>query len=385
MRSLLRASFLARISLFLLAVPWVAGCGEKKAAGPPPAPDVQVVTVEQMDVPVYTEWVTTLDGYINAQIRPQVTGYLLKRTYDEGAVVRKGQVLFVIDARPFQAALEQVQAQQAQAEAQLTKTTLDVDRDTPLAREKAIPQAQLDNDIQAKAAARAGVDAAKAQVEQAKLNLEFTQVRSLVDGVAGLAQGQIGDLVGPSTVLTTVSQVDPIKAFFSISEQEYLRAAERISAIALGKLQISENDKVLELVLGDGSTFPHKGWFVLADRQVDPKTGTVRIAGAFNNPGNILRPGQFGRVRTVVYVARGVALVPQRAVTEVQGSYQVAVVGKDNKVSICPVKVADRVGSKWIISEGLKPGEMVIAEGTQKARAGIQVNPKPFNPAAGGL
>ncbi len=379
-----RAGSLARIALLLLAVLWVAGCGEKKAAGPPP-PEVQVVTVEQTDVPVYAEWVTTLDGYINAQIRPQVTGYLLKRNYYEGMLVHKGQLLFEIDARPFQAALEQAQAEQAKAEAAYGKTTLDVQRDTPLAREKAIPQSQLDNDIQANAAAKAMVDAAKAQVEQAKLNLGFTQVRSLVDGIAGLAQGQIGDLVGPSTVLTSVSQVDPIKAFFSISEQEYLAASARISAIAMGKLQISENDKILELVLGDGSAFPQKGWYVLADRQVDPKTGTVRVAGAFNNPGNILRPGQFGRIRTVVYVAKGVALVPQRAVTEVQGSYQVAVVGGDNKVSIRPVKVADRVGSKWIISEGLKPGETVVAEGTQKARAGIVVNPKPFNPAAGGL
>ena len=380
-----RSNFLAFATLFILSFLFVAGCGEKKAAGPPPPPDVEVVSVEQQDVPVYAEWVTTLDGYINAQIRPQVSGYLLKRNYDEGMLVHKGDILFVIDARPFQAALEMTQAQQAQAEAQLTKTSLDVERDTPLAREKAIPQAQLDNDIQAKAAAKAMVDAAKAKVEEARLNLEFTKVRSLVDGIAGLAQGQIGDLVGPSTVLTSVSQVDPIKAFFSISEQEYMKASARISAIATGKLMISENDKVLDLVLGDGSVFPHKGWFVLADRQVDPKTGTVRIAGAFANPGNILRPGQFGRVRTVVYVAKGVALVPQRAVTEVQGSYQVAVVGGDKKVSIRPVKVGERVGSMWIIPEGLKPGEQVIAEGTQKAKAGTVVNPKPFRSAAGSL
>ncbi len=380
-----RSTFLARALPVVLAFLFTIGCGEKKAAGPPPAPDVEVVSVEQQDVPVYAEWVTTLDGYINAQIRPQVSGYLLKRNYYEGALVRKGQILFEIDARPFQAALEQAQAQEAQAEAQLTKTSLDVERDTPLAREKAIPQAQLDNDIQAKAAAKAMVDANKAQVEQARLNLEFTKVRSLVDGIAGLAQGQIGDLVGPVTVLTSVSQVDPIKAFFSISEQEYLSASARISAISMGKLTISENDKVLDLVLGDGSVFPHKGWFVLADRQVDPKTGTVRIAGAFDNPGNILRPGQFGRIRTVVYVAKGVALVPQRAVTEVQGSYQVAVVGGDRKVSIRPVKVGDRVGSRWIITEGLKPGEQVIAEGTQKAKAGTLVNPKPFRSAAGSM
>lgn len=385
MRLSMRILPLAPAALLVCAVLFLGGCEEKKAAGPPPAPEVQVVTVAQKDVPVYSEWVTTLDGYVNAQIRPQVTGYLLKRTYDEGGVVRKGQVLFIIDARPFQAALEQAQAQELQAQAQLTKTTLDVARDTPLAREKAIPQAQLDNDIQAQAAAKAGVEAAQAQVEQAKLNLGFTQVRSLVDGVAGLAQGQVGDLVGPSTLLTSVSQVDPIKAYFSISEQEYLGAAEKISAVSMGKLVPGINDKVLELVLGDGSTFPQKGWWVLADRQVDPKTGTVRMAGAFQNPGNILRPGQFGRVRVASRVDKGVALLPQRAVTEIQGTYQVAMVGTDKKVSIRPVKVGARVGSMWIITEGLKPGEIVIAEGIQKVKAGMQVTPKPYNAAAEGM
>ena len=372
-------------TLLLFSFLFVGGCGEKKAAGPPPPPDVQVVTVEQKDVPVYSEWVTTLDGYINAQIRPQVTGYLLKRNYEEGRIVRKGEVLFVLDARPFKAALEQVQAMQAEAEAKLAKTTMDVERDTPLAREKAIPQAQLDNDIQARAAAVAMVDAAKAQVEQAKLNLGFTQVRSLVDGVAGLAQGQVGDLVGPNTLLTSVSQVDPIKAFFSVSEQQYLKAAELINAVAMGKEVISEKNKTLELVLADGSVFAQKGWWVLADRQVDPKTGTVRMAGAFENPRNILRPGQFGKVRVVTRVAKGVALVPQRAITEIQGTYQVAVVEGDKKVSIRPVKVGDRVGSMWIVAEGLKPGEQVIAEGIQKVKAGMLVNPKPYNAAAGSM
>lgn len=385
MKPFMRTCPLLPAAVGLLAFLFLGGCSEKKAAGPPPAPDVQVVTVAQQDVPVYSEWVTTLDGYINAQIRPQVTGYLLKTTFQEGTLVRKGQVLFVIDARPFQAALEQAQAQQAEAEAKLTKTTLDVDRDTPLAREKAIPQAQLDNDIQARAAALAMVDACKAKVEEAKLNVEFTKVRSLVDGIAGLAQGQIGDLVGPSTVLTSVSQVDPIKAYLSVSENEYMRAASRISDIAMGKAAISEKDKTLELILGDGSTFPQKGWWVLADRQVDPKTGTVRLAGAFQNPGNILRPGQFGRLRTITSIARGAVLVPQRAVSEIQGTYQVAVVDGSRKVAIRPVKVGDRVGSMWIVTQGLKPGEQVIAEGVQKVKAGMEVNPKPFSPTAEGM
>ncbi len=385
MRPLTRSVPLGPVILALLSAFFLVGCSEKKAAGPPPPPDVQVVIVEQKDVPVYSEWVTTLDGYVNAQIRPQVTGYLLKRNYEEGRIVHKGDVLFVIDARPFQAALEAARALQAEAEAKLTKTTLDVDRDTPLAREKAIPQAQLDNDIQAKAAAQAMVDAAKAQVEQARLNLEFTKVRSLVDGVAGLAQGQMGDLVGPTTVLTSVSQVDPIKAYLSLSEQEYLWAARRISDVTSGKEVLSQGDKVLELVLGDGTTFSQKGWWILIDRQVDPKTGTVRVAGAFQNPGNILRPGQFGRIRTVTFVAKGAVLVPQRAVTEIQGSYQVAVVGADKKVAIRPVKVGDRVGSLWIVTEGLEPGEQVIAEGIQRVKAGMLVNPKPFSSTAEGM
>ncbi len=375
---------LAAVILLAGSLLFLAACGEKKAAAPPP-PEVEVVTVEQKDVPIYSEWVTSLDGFINAQIRPQVTGYLLRCNYQEGRLVHKGDVLFEIDARPFLASLEQAKGVQAQAEAQLAKTIMDVERDTPLAAEKAIPQAQLDNDIQAKAAAKAMVDAAKAQVDQAKLNLEFTKVRSLVDGIAGLAQGQIGDLVGPNTVLTAVSQVDPIKAYFSFSEQEYMRASARISDVASGKQTINENEKVLELILGDGSVFQHKGYFVLADRQVDPKTGTVRMVGAFANPGNVLRPGQFGRVKFATRMSKGALLVPQRAITEIQGSYQVAVVGGDKKVAIRPVKLGDRVGSSWIITEGVNPGEQVIAEGTQKVKAGTVVNPKPFSSAAGSM
>ncbi len=384
MTPFMRTHPLAPTALLLLTL-FLGGCGEKKAAAPPPPPDVQVVTVEQKDVPVYSEWVTTLDGYINAQIRPQVSGYLLKVNYVEGRIVHKGDVLFVIDARPFQAALEQAKAQQAQAEAQLTKTTLDVGRDTPLAREKAIPQAQLDNDIQARAAALAMVDACKAKVEEARLNLEFTKVRSLVEGVAGMAQGQIGDLVGPSTVLTSVSQVDPIKAYLSVSEQEYMRAAAKISAFVSGKENINENDKILELILGDGTTFANKGWWILADRQVDPKTGTVRMAGAFQNPGNILRPGQFGRIRAVTGISWKAILVPQRAVIEIQGSYQVAVVQADRKVAIRPVKVGERVGSMWLVTSGLQPGDQVIVEGFQKVKAGMAVNPKPFKATAEGM
>jgi len=361
----------------------LAGCSKEKVRAEAQVPEVEVVAVAQQDVPLYTECISTLDGYVNAQIQPQVTGYLIKQNYREGTVVHKGDVLFEIDARPFEAALAQAEGQLAQSKAQLGKTKLDVARDTPLAKESAIPQAQLDNDIQANEAAVALVAAAEAQVEQARLNLSFTTVRSLIDGIAGLAKGQIGDLVGPSTVLTTVSQVQPIKAYFAISEQEYLKLANRISAVAEGEKHAG-GKRNLELTLSDGSLYPQKGWVVLADRQVDVKTGTIRMAGAFDNPGAILRPGMFGRVRAVTGVAKGALLVPQRSVVETQGSYSVVVVGPDNKASIRPVKTGERVGQMWVITDGVQAGEQVIAEGLQKAKEGATVQPKQFKPVTQG-
>jgi RND family efflux transporter MFP subunit len=363
---------LAALGLLLL-VP--LGCGKKEVTVQAAPPEVEVIDVIQQDVPIYGEWIATLDGYVNAQIQPQVTGYLMKQNYKEGSVVHQGEVLFEIDPRPFQAALEQVKGQLAQAQADLAKTDLDVARDTPLAKERAIPQAQLDNDIQAHASAEAVVAAAKAQVDQADLNVGFTKVRSLVDGIAGLAKGQIGDLVGPTTVLTTVSQVNPIKAYVSISEQEYMKAAARINAASQGR-RLDVPKKNLELLLSDGSVYPGKGWLVLADRQVDVKTGTIRVAGAFDNPEGFRRPGQFGRVRVVTGTQKGALLVPQRAVVEMQGSYSVVVVGGDNKASIRPVKAGERVGQMWIITEGVKPGEQVVVEGIQKAREGTAVQPR---------
>jgi membrane fusion protein (multidrug efflux system) len=360
------------------------GCAKKEEAAPPVVPDVEVAQAVSRDVPVYREWVAVLDGFVNAQIQPEVTGYLLSQKYKEGTFVRRGDLLFEIDPRPFDAVLKQTEGLLAQAQAQLSKTELDVARDTPLAKLSAIPQAQLDNDIQANAAAKAGVVAAQAQVDQAKLNLNFTKVYSLVDGVAGIAKAQIGDLVGPTIVLTTVSQVNPIKAYVSLSEQEYLRAASRISAVAQGRSDPRAGERNLELILADGSVFPTKGWLVFADRQVDPKTGTIRVAGAFDNPQLILRPGQFGRVRANTSTAKDAVLVPQRAVVETQGLYSVMVVGADNKVSIRPVKTGDRVGQMWILTDGVKAGERVIVEGTQKAREGATVNPKPATVSAEG-
>jgi RND family efflux transporter MFP subunit len=369
-----RKAALIITTLALLIV--AAGCKEKEAAPPPPVPDVEVSAVVMKDVPIYHEWVAVLDGFVNAQMQPEVTGYLLSQKYKDGTFVHKGQLLFEIDRRPFEAIVKQVEGQLAQAQAQLSKTELDVARDTPLAKLSAIPQAQLDNDIQANLAAKAGVVAAEAQVEQAKLNLNFTNVYSLVDGIAGISKAQIGDLVGPTTVLTTVSQVNPIKAYVSLSEPEYLRAASRISAVAQGRIDSRAGERNLELTLADGSVYPTKGWLVFADRQVDEKTGTIKVAGAFDNPQLILRPGQFGRIRAATGTAKDALLVPQRAVIETQGLYSVMVVGQDNKVSIRPVKTGERVGQMWIIMDGVKAGERVIVEGVQKAREGSVVNPK---------
>jgi RND family efflux transporter MFP subunit len=359
------------------------GCGNKNvsaAAAPPPS--VQIVEVVQQDVPVYHEWIATLDGYINAIIQPQVAGYLIQQNYREGALVRKNDVLFKIDPRPFQAVLDQAKAQLAQAEAQLGKTQLDVQRDTPMAKEKAIAQSQLDNDIQANLAAKATVQADKATIEQAEINLEFTNVRSLIDGVAGIATGQVGNLVGPQTVLTTVSQLDPIKAYFVASEQQYLAFVQRNPTAAAREK--TERQLVLELVLADGSTYPQKGKFFAADRQVDVQTGAIRLAGLFPNHDNMLRPGQYGRVRFISYIRPAALLVPQKAVTELQGMYQVAVVGSDDKVSVRTVKVGERSGSMWIIEEGLKPRERVVVEGVQKVRDGMQVKVTTAAPSVAG-
>jgi RND family efflux transporter MFP subunit len=371
----LSASVIAMLAISLLPF---AGCGKSTNASPAlPPPTVEVVDVMQKDVPIYSEWVATLDGYVNAQIQPHVSGYLTKQNYREGSLVKKGEVLFEIDPRPFRAALNQAKAQLGQAEAQLGKAKQDVERDTPLAQAKAIAQSQLDNDIQAKLGAQASVEAAKALVEQAELNLEFTKVTSLVNGIAGIAQVQMGNLVGPNSVLTSVSQVDPIKTYFTVSEQEYLDFNRRFPTQASRE---AETRRVqLELILADGTVYPKKGTVYFADREVNPTTGAIRIAGLFPNPGNILRPGQFGRVRTSTQTRQGALLVPQRAVSELQGSYQVAVVGSDNKVNIRPVKVGERVGTMWIIEEGLKPGERVVVEGLQKVRPGAPVNPKPMD------
>jgi RND family efflux transporter MFP subunit len=359
--------------LLLLAIT-ACGRGNVQAAAKPPAPEVSVALVIQQDVPVFSEWVATMDGYVNAQIRPQVSGYVIKQEYKEGSVVRKGQVLFEIDPRPFKAALDRAKGDLAQAQAQVGKSTLDVERDTPLAQARAIAKSQLDNEIQAKLGAQAAVQSSKAAVEQAELNLEWTKVTSLVDGIAGIAQVQIGNLVGSNSVLTSVSQVDPIKAFFPISEHEYVLAQK--SSAASSKHTIGFFGNSLELILTDGSIHPQKGKILLADRQVDSSTGTIRIVAAFPNPGNILRPGQYGRVRVETKLKNGALLIPQSAVAQSQGSYQVAVVGSNHKVSMRTVKPGETIGAMWVIDEGLKPGEQVVVEGLQQLKEGTAVTPK---------
>ncbi len=346
-------------------------------------PEVEVVSVVQKDVPIYSEWVGTLDGYVNAQIQPQVTGYLIKQNYREGSFVHKDDVLFEIDPRPFQAALDQAQAQLAQAEAQLGAAALNVKRDIPEAQAQAIPQSQLDNDTQARLAAKAAVDAGKAAVEQAQLNLGYTQVRSLIDGIAGIAQVQVGNLVNATTVLTSVSQIDPIKAYFPISSIEYLKIAGRVGTGTVDLLS-SSNPIPLDLILANGETYGYKGKILFANRQMDSQTATIQIVGAFPNPRNILRPGQTGRVRAVTELKRGAFLVPQRAVSELQGGYQLAVVGAGNKIAVRTVQVGERVGSMWIINQGLSAGERVVAEGTQSIRDGMVVTPKPYTPPSEG-
>ncbi len=369
-----------------------------------PPMEVGVVAVTQADVPVTGDWVATLDGFVNAQIQPQVSGYLIRQNYREGSYVHKGQVLFEIDPRPFQASLDQAKGQLAvaqaglaqaqgqlgQSEAQARLADINVNRDTPLAQARAIAKSQLDTDTQTRAtaeatvktgqagikSAQANIQSAEAAVRTAQLNLSFTRVLSLIDGVAGIATVQIGNLVSPATILTTVSQVNPIKAYFPISEQEYFHVASNLKPGSSGDWLRASGAAPLTLTLADGTVYPQHGKIIFTDRQVDNQTGTIRVVGAFPNTGNLLRPGQFGRISTVTSLQKNALLVPQRAVSELQGRHQVAVIGAGNKVNITNVNVGSRYKSMWVIESGLKLGEQVITEGTGKVQDGMPVNPK---------
>jgi RND family efflux transporter MFP subunit len=413
MQALRKGMAILAIAAGTIALLTTAACTTKSSAAmPQTAPDVEVATVEQRDVAINREWIGTLDGMVNAAIKAEVGGYLLSQNYTEGSFVRKGQLLFEIDPRPFQAALDQAKGQLAQARGQLAqakaqltqaqaqlaqsvanqeRTQLDVDKYTPLIKQQAITQQEMDNALQSNKAAKAQIEAGQANVETAraqieasnasvesaqaavdaaKVNIGFTHLTSPIDGVVGQAQVQVGNLVSPSTaVITTVSTLDPIKAIFTVGEQEYLSLTRGVGN-DLAKLP-------LDLILADGSTYPQKGKFSFADRQVNQNTGAIQLTAIFSNPGNRLRPGQYGKVRAATGVNAGALLIPQRAVTELQGGYQVAVVDGANSIGIRSVKVGDRIGEKWIVTEGLKAGERVVTEGVQKVRPGMHVNAKP--------
>jgi membrane fusion protein (multidrug efflux system) len=371
-------AIVARVALsaLLAGAAGVSACGKKKEAPPPPPPEVEVAPVTQKDVAVYQEWIGSLDGFVNAEIRPQIEGYVLRRVYAEGSLVRSGEALFEIDPREFQAAYDQAKGSVAQYEATLANAKTTVARYMPLAAQKAISQQELDDAVTKERTAKANLESAQAALERARLNLGWTKVDSPIAGIAGIAKSQVGDLVNRMTVMTTVSQVDPIKVYFNPSEQEYLAWVTKYGPVEKSLRAGSSNEGKLELILSDGSTFPHRGKPFLVGREVDAKTGTIQLAGAFPNPGNILRPGQYGKVRVAVDLKKGAILVPQRAVSELQGSYQVAVVGPDNKVTIKVVKTGTHEGPLWVIDEGLKPGDRIVVEGLQRVRSGMTVVPK---------
>jgi len=378
----------------------VSRSAAKPSTQTPSSPVVEVAPVEQRDVPIYGEWIGTLTGQVNADVKAQATGYLLTRNYKEGSFVRKGQILFEIDPRPFQAALDQARGQLAQAQAQLVqdeaqlstseanqlKSQLNVEKYEPLAKVDAVSKQDFDNATQtnlankaqvkaaeaAIAAAKAQIKASEAAVETATINLSFTRIISLIDGIAGIAQAQVGDLVSTSSgPLTTVSTLDPIRDYFTVSEQEYLALQKRFS-------NPDKDHWKLQLILADGTTYPLEGEFYFADRQVNPNTGAIELAALFPNPGNLLRPGQYGKVRAMIREQQNAKLIPQAAVNEQQGSYLVAVVDKDNRVGMRPVQVGQRIDTMWVIQSGLNPGERVVVEGQQSLRPGMTVQTKPF-------
>ncbi|WP_420237054.1 efflux RND transporter periplasmic adaptor subunit [Telmatobacter bradus] len=367
----LQAASLLLMSSLLIAT----GCKKSSVAGAPPSLEVAVATAEQRDVPIYGEWVGNLDGFVNAQIQPQVSGYLIRQDYHEGQQVHKGQVLFEIDERPFQAALDQAQGQLAQARAQLELSRINVRRDQPLVAAHALAQSQLDNDTQQAAQYAAVVQSDEASVRTAELNLGWTKVRSLVDGVAGKAVMQVGNLVSTTTALTTVSQVNPIKAYFAISEQEYLNLSDSAKRQGVTDLLRVGSKIPLELSLSNGQVYPQKGTIVFVDRGVDNTTGTIMVAGAFLNSSNLLRPGQYAKVRALTNVQKNAILVPQRAVMDQQGQHLVVVVGPNNMTETRIVTVGSQVGSDWIITSGIRAGDRVVTEGNGKIRGPMPVRP----------
>ena len=374
------------VSCLCLIALMLTSCEEKEARPQMAPPEVEFTEVVQQDVPIFEEWVAQLNGPTNAEITPKVGGYLLTQNYENGYFVKKGQLLYTIDPRPFQAALDGAKAEVAVAQANLERTETDVVRDTPLAAQNAIPEKQLDNDIANHASWQAQLLAKQAAMQQAELNLAWTKVYSPVDGIAGVTNSQIGDLVGTSTKMTTISEVNPIWAYFNVSESAFLNVAPRITQIIRGAGSL-KNGPSVEFIQADGRPYPGRGQIIYVNRQVGTQTGTIQLAAQFPNEGATLRPGGYGQVRIQTGMDKDALLIPQAAVIEVQSLYQVVVLTPDNKASFRPVKVGERVGPNWVISEGLKPGEKVIVEGFMKVREGVPVSPKPYalaKPAEGG-
>src|SRR5438105_6049562 len=367
------------VSAVLICSSLFVACSRKPAQTAPPPPEVLVTTVKPEDVPRVLERVATLDGFINANINAQVQGYIVSRDYQEGSVVKKGDLLFTIDPRPFEAALAQAKGTLAKDQANQVKADADKKRAIDLFKKKVISDQERDTAIAAADSTAANVEADKAAVQQAEINLGYTKITAPIDGVVGFANNQVGDLVGPSTgPLTTMSQIDRIKAGVTACEGPFTDFVSRHPDATERQAYIKSLD--FELFLGNGEMYPQKGKFYALDRSLDPKTGSIRSYVTFPNPGNILRPGQFGKVRFVADMKKGAMVVPQEAVNELQGNFQVAVVDQTNKVSIRPVKMGERIGAMWEVTEGLKPGDKVVVEGIQKAREGAQVTVKEWTP-----
>lgn len=358
------------LGVSLLVFFLLAGCSSNEEKPAPPPPGVTVAPVIEEEVPLHNEWVGTMVGNVDAEIRPKVDGFLLSRLYTEGSFVTKGQPMFQLDKRQAEAAVEQATGTLERAQAALAQTQIDVRRYTPLVAQRAVSQAELDKAQSSERAATATVDADQAVLNNAKLNLGWTTVTAPISGIAGVAKVAIGDLMTPITVMTTISNVDPIYVDVNIAEQDYLRfQREKVT---------SKGNPNLELILGDGTVYPLHGRVLFVNREVDSRTGTIQVRGEFPNPGNVLRPGQYARIRAVTQLLKNAMLIPQQAVSELQGIYQVGVVGADNKVSIKTVKLGPLFRDMWVVESGLQPGENVIVDGLQRVRTGMTVAPTAF-------
>jgi membrane fusion protein, multidrug efflux system len=368
--SVMKCSRIRLLPVAAIALTGLWGCGGEKEKPAPPPPGVTVAPVIQKDVPIHQEWVGTMTGNVDADIRPKVEGFLLTKVYTEGSMVDKGQVMYQLDRRQAQAAVEQAEGNLARAQAALSQAQIDVARYTPLVVQRAVSQAELDKAHSARSAATAMVEADQAALDNTKLNLGWTTVTAPITGIAGVSKSQIGDLITPNTVMTTVSSVNPIYVDVNIAEQDYLRFVRTKSGKSAGR--------DLELILGDGSVYPQRGQVLFLGREVDTRTGTILVRGEFPNPGNVLRPGQYARVRATTEIRKDALLVPAASVSELQGLYQVAVVGADNKVTIKTVKLGPQFGDMWVVDSGVQPGENVIVDGLQRVRTGVVVSPTPY-------